>query len=262
MCVIVSGELQLAAKLLTQTLPIRLRSRTTLAADMSVQIRRCNRDIKVPGWKLTNATDLEQLILFFRLLVSRATVMLDHLSLNVKVLFGLIKMDFIVSGTAWFSVIHISTLHFFRLWEPVQKFHFWHTSVELSRETACYRVGGAKYSREMLPEFRPHQCVPFQTVLRWNDLVLSGNGASLPAVIIKPQSRQLHKQNLIYKEFFCSAIRNCLFFWHVLERHIFTVISLGNHRNKSTICLDSFSFEKLFSGLNWLTCFLWGVCLH
>lgn len=80
---------------------MRPRSRTTLAADMSVQIRRCNRDVKVP------ATDLEQLILLFRLLVSRATVMLDHLSLNVKVLFELIKMEFMVSGTAWFSVLSI-----------------------------------------------------------------------------------------------------------------------------------------------------------
>lgn len=72
--------------------------------------------------------------------------MLDHLSLNVKVLFGLIKMEFLVSGTAWFSVIHISALHFFRLWEPVQKFHFWDTSGGLSRETACYSVGGSRYS--------------------------------------------------------------------------------------------------------------------
>lgn len=189
--------------------------------------------------------------------------MLDHLSLNVKVLFGLIKMEFMVSGTAWFSVLSIYLLYIFsdsgnqsrnstfgiHLLDYQEKLH---VTVWVELNTAVHR--------ELLPEVRPHQCVPFQTVLCWTDPVLSGNGASLPTVIIKPESWQLHKQNFIYNECFCNAIRDGLFFWHVLERHIFTVISLGNHRNKSTICLDSFSFE--FRGLNWLTCFLCGVCLH
>lgn len=68
-----------------------------------------------------------------------------------------------VSGTAWFSVTHISAFHFFRHLEPVQKFHLLDCQEKLY-DTVWVKLNAAVH-RELLPEFKPHQGVPFQTVL-------------------------------------------------------------------------------------------------